>query len=136
MTRVIGATKEHTRNKAFLASGQATNLLCGADILLTGLYQDLKGEATCPVCEKNIIIIVRDKQVISIVPQSSVLHYVVENPSILSICCDATLIFDEEKCLNSWLKSYNGKPGRVSSLMNFMKEAITRRKQPGQEISF
>jgi hypothetical protein len=127
MSQVIGATRERTRNRVILETGQETNVLCGADILLSGLYQNLKGTTSCPICEKEIEVIVKNELVFSIIPPTALLHYVVENPSILSICCAPTFIFDQEECLNSWLHSYTGSPGKVSSLRDFMIEAVASR---------
>ena len=129
MTQIVGATKDRTRNRVILDTGQESNVLCGADILLSGVYQNLKGESSCPVCERKIEVIVENERIFSINPPSALLHYVVENPSILSICCAPTFLFDREECLNSWLQSYKDSPGKVSSLTDFMNLAVASRGQ-------
>jgi len=129
MTQIVGATKDRTRNRVILDTGQESNVLCGADILLSGVYQNLKGESSCPVCERKIEVIVENERIFSINPPTALLHYVVENPSILSICCVPTFLFDREECLNSWLQSYKDSPGKVSSLTDFMNLAVASRGQ-------
>ncbi len=128
LIRVVGATKKLTKNKVTLDTGQKMNVLCGADILLSGWYQNLKGETSCPVCERRIEVAIEDRRVFLITPPSALLHYVVEgDPTMLGICCEATFIFDKEDCLNSWRESYRGRPGKVSSLTDFMEEVATKR---------
>lgn len=125
---IVGPAHERTRNIVTLEDGQRAYVRCGADILLTGLYQDITGEASCPVCGNKVRVAVEDGRVTSVAPQSARLHYVAENGSKFSICCDPTLIFDKDECLKTWLESYHGRPGKISSLSEFASEAISRRR--------
>lgn len=128
MVRVVGPTNERTGNLVVLENGLKSNVRCGADILLTGMYQDVRGEAVCPVCGAKTKVIVKDKRVVSVSHESALLHYVVEEQPRFSICCGYTFIFDRAGCLKTWLGSYKGKAGTISSLSDFMEEAISRRR--------
>ena len=126
MSRIVGAADTKTRNKVILQTGQEAYLCCGADILLTGLYHNLEGEAICPVCENKIHVSIKDKRIVSVSPRSALLHYVREamrDPSKSGIRCSVTFIFDKEPCLKSWLKSRKGSLGKISSPQDFMNEA-------------
>jgi hypothetical protein len=125
--RMVGSTSERTLNRVILEQGQMSNVYCGADILLSGLYQNVKGEAICPICKTKIQIALENQAVTKVIPSTSLLHYVVEDPSVLSICCEGTIIFDKEPCLKMWLKSHRETGGVVSSLPDFMNLAISRR---------
>jgi len=127
MARIVGATNEQTRNTVTLGVQQKASVRCGADILLSGLYQDVEGEAVCPVCGSKTRVLVKTGQVTSVSPESALLHYVVDDPSRFSICCNDTFIFDRERCLEVWLESRNGNLGKVSSLPEFMNEVTLRR---------
>lgn len=127
MANIVGATNSKTPNALVLDSGQASNVRCGADILLTGLYHDLKAKAVCPVCGSKVEVMIKDGKVASVRPQSAVLHYVVDDENILSICCTGTFLFDSKQCLTDWLKSYEGPRGSVVSPQAFMDEAASRR---------
>lgn len=100
---------------------------CGADILLSGLHQDVKGEAECPVCGNKIDVAIEGEKVVSMSPKSALLHYVVEDENRFSICCSGTILFDRELCLTDWLKSYEGPKGSVAPPQGFMDEALSRR---------
>ncbi len=126
-TRIFGVTERSTGTLVVLGSGRKANLRCGADILLIGMYQDVKGEAICPVCGAKTEVVVKGRRVVSVKPGSAQLHYVVDDGSKFSIRCDETFIFDRKECLERWLPSYQGNPGVVSQVPDFMCEAISRR---------
>jgi len=129
MARIVGATDQRTPNTVSVGEAQVTHVRCGADILLTGMYQDVRGEAVCPVCGKTIEVRVEGGQVSSTVPPSAVLHYVVEDESVFGICCEDTFIFDKRECLDGWLKTYRDRPGQVSPLPEFFEMASKRRRE-------
>lgn len=91
------------------------------------MYQGVRGEAVCPVCGKITEVRMESGQVSSVAPASAVLHYVVEDESRFSICCEGIFIFDGRACLDGWLKKYHGRPGETSSLSEFVKAAKERR---------
>jgi hypothetical protein len=128
MVRIIGATEQETTNTVSVDEGPETHVRCGADVLLSGMYQDVRGEAVCPVCGKFTEVRMKGGQLSSVAPASAVLHYVVEDERRVSICCEGTFIFDREECLNEWLKTYNDRPGEISSLPEFVKVARERRR--------
>jgi hypothetical protein len=128
MARIVGKSNVLTRNKVVLDPAHWASVNCGADILLSGLYQDVKGEAECPSCGARIEIVIKSMKIASVIPQSAILHYVVEDESRFSICCSPTIIFDKESCLGDWLKTYRGKQGKISSLPEFIDQAALRRK--------
>jgi hypothetical protein len=123
MVRIIGATEQETANTVSVDEEQQTHVRCGADILLSGMYQDVRGEAVCPVCGKTTEVRMKGGQLSSVAPASAVLHYVVEDEPRFSICCEDTFIFDRKECLDEWLKTYNGTPGEISSLPEFVRTA-------------
>ncbi len=127
---IVGEANEQTRNLVILDDGLRAHLRCGADILLSGLYQDVRGEAICPICGNKVSLVVDARRVVSLEPESALLHYVVENQRIFSIRCSSTFIFDRESCLKTWLESYKGNPGSVVSLPGFMAQAVSRRTPP------
>jgi hypothetical protein len=90
------------------------------------MYQDVTGEAICPVCGKTTAVRMTGGQVSSVAPASAVLHYLVEDQSKFSICCEDTFIFDRKECLDEWKKTYNDRPGEISSLLEFVKIASTK----------
>jgi hypothetical protein len=126
--RIVGATEQETANIVSVDKEQETHVRCGADILLSGMYQDVRGEAVCPVCGTRIRIVIKDARVTSVTPRSALLHYVVEYQRYYSICCSDTFIFHKQECLRDWLKTYRGRPGLVQTLPDFMREALSRRK--------
>jgi hypothetical protein len=128
MVRIIGATEQETANTVSVIEGPETHVRCGADILLSGMYQDVRGKAVCPVCGKTTAVRMAGGQVSRVAPASALLHYLVEDDSKFSICCEGTFIFDREECLNEWLNTYNDRPGEVSSLPEFVKKARERRR--------
>lgn len=123
MVRIVGATEQKTANIVKAGEGPGTHVRCGADILLSGMYQDLGGEAVCPVCGTATKVSMEGGDVSSVEPSSATLHYLVDNESRFSICCEGTLIFDRKECLEKWLKTYKGRPGEISSLPEFVKAA-------------
>ena len=127
MANIVGATDSKSANTLVLDSGLTSNVRCGADILLTGLYHDLKAEAVCPVCGNKVEVIIKDRKVASARPKSALLHYVVDDENRFSICCSGTFLFDRRQCLTKWLKSYEGPRGSVASPQAFMDEALSRR---------
>lgn len=127
MVNIIGATNGKTPNALVLDSGQASNVRCGADILLTGLYHDLNAEAVCPICRSKIEVRIEGGKAASVRPQSALLHYVVDDESRFSVCCSGTFLFDRKQCLSDWLGSYEGPKGTVVSPQTFMDEATARR---------
>ena len=124
---VVGSTDQHKSNEVILEQGQRSNVCCGADILLSGLYQNVEGESIGPICKTKIMIAIENRRVTKADPSSSLLHYVVENTSAFSICCEGTFIFDKEPCLVRWLESYKWARGAISSLQGFMEEASSWR---------
>jgi hypothetical protein len=95
---------------------------CGADILLTGLTTNLTAEARCPICGTITRFRLTEKRIEDLAPRDATLH-VVEfemSPGHLGVECKSTHIFDKKECLNSWLSTYDGKPGRVMSLPEYM----------------
>jgi hypothetical protein len=84
------------------------------------MYQDVKGEAVCPVCGKTTEVRMAGGQVSSVAPASAILHYLVEDEPRFSICCEGTFIFDRKECLDEWLKTYSDRPGEISSLSEFV----------------
>ncbi|MDE1852549.1 MAG: hypothetical protein KGI38_02245 [Thaumarchaeota archaeon] len=127
IARIVGATDERTRNLVVVDGGQKTHVHCGADVLLSGLYQDVSGTSICPVCGKETRMVIVAGRLASVDPQSALLHYVVEDQRRFSICCEATFVFDKEECLKTWLGSHDGASGKTSSLPEFMNEASARR---------
>ena len=124
---IVGATNNKTLNTLVLDSGQASNVRCGADILLTGIYHDLKAEAVCPVCGSKVEVTIQDRKVAIVRPQSALLRYVVDDENRFSICCSGTFLFDRKRCLTDWLKSHEEPRGSVASPQAFMDEAASRR---------
>jgi hypothetical protein len=127
MIRIVGATEQETANTVSVGEERETHVRCGADILLSGLYQDVKGEAICPVCGSKSDVVIEDARVISVKPKTALLHYVVGDQTKFSICCSGTFIFDKKECLDKWLASYGGKAGKVSSIQDFLDGAARRR---------
>jgi hypothetical protein len=127
MVRIIGATEQETANTVSVGEGPETHVRCGADILLSGMYQDVRGEAVCPVCGKVTEVRMKGGQLSWVAPASAVLHYVVEDERRFSIYCEGTFIFDVRECLDKWLEAYDDKPGETSSLSEFVQAAKERR---------
>jgi hypothetical protein len=95
---------------------------CGADLLLNGLETDLGAEAQCPVCGHVTHFHIVKRQVEDLAPKDPMLH-VVEfkmGPGHVSVECESTHIFDKKDCLTKWLSAYDGKPGLVVSLPEYM----------------
>lgn len=120
---IIGASPFPTPYKVRTSKDQY--VYCGADILLNGVQHDLKGEATCIVCGRSTRVAFVDGRTSMVEPFGAVLH-VVEIRSrggIAQVVCEGSPLFDREQCLQSWLKSYKGLPGRVYTLEEFMPRA-------------
>src|SRR5215831_6915259 len=103
---IIGATPSQTPYKVRTLQDEQY-LRCGADILLSGLQQDIEGEAKCVVCGTTVRLKMKEGRVHDLEPDNAILH-VVEIPvgdGKLRIECEATHLFDDEKCLRSWLDS-------------------------------
>jgi hypothetical protein len=128
MVHIVGATERETANTVSVHEEHETHVRCGADILLSGMYQDVMGEAVCPVCGKTTAVRMTGGEVSAVAPASAVLHYVVEDESKFSICCEGTFIFDRKECLDEWLKTNNDRPGEISPLPEFVKVARGRRR--------
>jgi hypothetical protein len=62
MKNVVGASPVTTRNVVRPKSGFPTFVCCAADILLSGLFQDVEGVRHCPICDTSIqLCIEREK---------------------------------------------------------------------------
>jgi hypothetical protein len=121
-TRLVGFSATPTLYRIALAERGDVYVKCGADILLNALKTDLEAEAQCPVC--GIITRMRliEGRIEDLTPRDPTLH-VVEfemSPGHLGVECKSTHIFDKRECLNEWLSTYAGKPGRVMSLPEYM----------------
>lgn len=128
MARLVGARNGDTPNKVELSDGKTGNLSCAGDILLTGLFGDLRGSTKCPVCGRTVEVEVRDKRLVGLYPSSAVLHYVrvaLPNPSSFGIECETTYLFDRDECLNHWLRSHPLLGGKVVAPQGFMDEAAS-----------
>ncbi len=99
-------------------------MYCSADILLNAVGRDLEGKGACIVCGRSTWISVVGGRVSKIEPPGAVLHVVeIQSPGRTQIVCEASPMFDREDCLQYWLKSYNGPPGRVYGVEEFMPRA-------------
>ncbi len=109
------------------ASGRDIDLKCGPDILLNGMRQNLEAEANCPVCQNPIRFRIIDRRIENLEPPRSILHAVeiFEGPGRLCVRCEASHIFDREECLDSWLSKYQGIPGSVYELQEYMDHVMT-----------
>ncbi len=109
------------------ASGREIHLKCGPDILLNGIRQNLEAEANCPVCQTTIRFRIVDRCVEHLEPPQSILHAVeiVEGPGRLCVRCEASHIFDREECLHAWLSKYQGIPGSIYELQEYMDHVMT-----------
>ena len=98
---------------------------CGADILLNGVRHDLEGEATCIVCKLTTRLTIVEGKISKREPSSAILHVVEIRSSgqNAQIVCEASPLFDKKECLQSWLKTYKGLPGRVYILQEYMDRA-------------
>ena len=127
MGRLVGATGRKTPNRVSLADGKEGNLSCAGDILLTGLYGDLHGDSTCPVCGRTIELEIRGRKVVRLSPPGAQLHYVraaLPDPSAFGIECESTFLFDQNECLNEW-KSRHTPSGQVKTPQDFLDEVVS-----------
>jgi Alkylmercury lyase len=125
MARFVGMTERKTGNLALVRGGEQAHLSCAADILLTGLLEDLKGEAVCPVCGAKISLDVKGRKVVSLSPPSAVLHYVrfrTNDPGTFGVVCEDTFVFDDEECLHEWKAKYAGPNGSTATPDDFLRE--------------
>jgi hypothetical protein len=128
---VVGASLATTRNRVRTKSGLTTFVCCGADIILSGLFQDLEGQAHCPICETAIHLDIESKTIKSVNPSGTVLHYVrcdvVNDFSKFGIKCDCTFLFDREECFRAWKVTYKGSIGEVVLPVEFLAQVLARR---------
>jgi Alkylmercury lyase len=125
MARFVGKAEHMTGNLALVRGGEQAYLSCAADILLTGLYKDLKGEAVCPVCGAKISIDVEGRKVGSLSPPGAVLHYVrfnTNNPRMFGVVCEDTFAFDTVECLHEWEGKYAGPAGSTATPDEFLRK--------------
>lgn len=102
---------------------------CGADLLLSGLNGDLDAKAKCPVCGTVTRILIVDQKIDGLEPKDAILH-VVEMPTKSGrtwIECEATHIFDKKSCFQTWIATYNGKQGLVTSIRDYQDLIVQRR---------
>ena len=98
---------------------------CGADILLNAVGHDLEGESRCIACGNPTLIKIVQGKIVQFNPPSAVLHIVETQGEhgARQIVCEGSPIFDRRECLETWLKSYNGLPGQVYNLPEYMRHA-------------
>lgn len=133
MVRFVGLTRAQTGNRVVLQRGEEAQLSCAADILLTGLFQDLRGETLCRVCGAEISLEVRGRRVFKLVPQGSVLHYLrfrTDDPKAFGVVCESTFMFDTPECAQRWTANYRGPPGRVVTPDEFLKDVAKAKGLP------
>jgi len=129
---VVGVSSVATRNRVRPKSGMPTFVNCGADIMLTGLLQDVEGKSRCPACDRAIRLDVEDGTIKKLEPSGALLHYVScgagNDSSEFGVICDSTFLFDREECLDAWKAGYMGPAGRVVTPMEFLEEASAARR--------
>ncbi len=131
-TRLIGFSHTPTLYHIVLPERGDAYLKCGADLLLNGLKTDLKAEAQCPVCATTTRFSITERAIRDLAPKHPILH-VVEfemSPGHLGVECKSTHIFDKKECLHKWQSTYAGKPGRITSLLEYMD--YLKQKPPGK----
>ncbi len=130
MTTIVGATTIVTRNRVMLNSGVVSFVRCGADIILSGLFQDVEGETRCPICNRTVHLVVKNRNIDALEPSSALLHYVRyhvrEDPRKFGIVCENTFLFDRKECLDAWSKTNTGPSGEVATPSDFLAEASRR----------
>jgi Alkylmercury lyase len=128
---VVGSSLATTRNRVRTKSGLTIFVCCGADIILSGLFQDLEGETRCPVCDTAIHLDIESKIIKSVNPPDTVLHYVrcdVGNDSgKFGVMCDNTFLFDREECFREWKVKTEGSIGKVVTPAEFLEEVLARK---------
>ena len=120
--RLVGFSDKPTLYHMILPQRGDVHVKCGADILLNGLKTDLGAEARCPVCGGVTRFHVVKRRVEDLAPKDPMLH-VVEfgmGAGHVGVECESTHIFDKKDCLTKWLSTYDGKPGLVISLPEYM----------------
>lgn len=120
---IIGVSRSPTPYKVRTPKEQYVR--CGADILLNAVGHDLEGEATCVICGRPTRLTIVEGKISKLQPASAVLH-VVEIRSLgqnAQVVCEGSPLFDKKGCLQTWLKTYKGLPGRVYSLQEYMARA-------------
>lgn len=131
-TRIVGISSDPTLNRVTIESGETWFVHCGADILLSGLLQDLEGEALCPVCGRTTQVGIRSAKIKSLEPPEAILHYLrfkTADPGRFGIVCESTFLFDKKDCLNAWRESYAGPAGIVATPQEFLSEVWLIRRQ-------
>ena len=127
MARLVGACNFETPNKVEFDDGEMGFLGCAGDILLTGFFQDVRGKTACPICSRAINLEVRGRRVVSLQPQTALLHYVRysnSNPTAFGIICESTFMFDGRSCLEGWLASHPMSDGQIGTPEHFLEEVI------------
>ena len=127
-TVTVGFSLSPTLYKITWHGGNDEYVRCGADILLNGLQADLEGEAQCPVCGKKTQLVLSGGKIDGLEPRDAILH-VVEVPTKsgrIWIECESTHIFDKAICLQSWISTYQGKKGLVTSLEHYNNKIVER----------
>lgn len=128
---IVGRSTVPTRYRVRMTSGE-DYVMCGADILLTGIRNDLEGYAQCPVCERPVSFKLDKQRVRNLQPLGALLH-VVEIPTEggrLSVLCSASHIFDREECLRDWMQGYKGEEGGVYSLQGYIDYQLNMTDEP------
>ncbi|MBI3859814.1 MAG: hypothetical protein HY296_06235 [Thaumarchaeota archaeon] len=135
MTTVVGASPVATKNRVMLRSGEASFVRCGADIILTGLFRDVEGEARCPVCDGVIHLNIENRSIKSLEPSKALLHYVQyyvgNDQTEFGVVCENTLLFDRRECLDAWREAYTGPPSKVVTPGDFLAEVSPTRRGGG-----
>jgi len=131
---IVGISPVPTKYRITPKSGMPSFVCCGADIVLTGFYQDLDGEARCPVCECIIHLKMDGGSIISVEPDGALLHYVRcaprDNSTAFGVACESTFLFDRAICLGAWREGYSGPAGEVTTPRAFFEDfAKTKRFQ-------
>jgi hypothetical protein len=133
MPRFVGMTERETGNLALLRGGEHAYLSCAADILLTGLFEDLEGEAVCPVCGAKVSLEIVGRKVVSLSPPGAVLHYVrfnTNNPRVFGVVCEDTFVFDSVECFDEWEGKYTGPTGNTVTPDEFLRKAAEVKRLP------
>lgn len=125
---MIGTSSTPTRYKVRTPSGEHY-VRCGADLLLNGMRNDLEAEGRCSVCEQVIQFQVVDRQVLKLIPETSLLHVVevLMANGKSDMKCEGSPIFDKKGCLQAWLNRYHGRPGSIFKPQAFLDRMIALR---------
>ncbi len=102
--------------------GEVAFVRCGADILLSGIRNDLIGEARCPMCDEVVRLQVSKGRVIALAPSEALLYVVEVESGGGAICveCEGSHLFDSEERLNRWLRTYTGHAGSAFKLQEYL----------------